>query len=329
MQPMLMITSRHEGIVHINGAFSGEVRPDAPIFRPISAYGAVYIEFSPLKPGILSIARRIALSAGKPVEASFEEMTGLSAIAWPFGITEIELLPEKIYRDFSETRIVAGAGRAIRLLRSGAKARVEIDAAGRTYAYALPDGAEEPTFADSEGLILLSGNAGSKTRYALALLPDASRAVAMLSGQEIAFLGNRRVALAESLGDIAGHIRRTVYALSEDGAREESTEILPNPDRVFQPATPEECAQAAAECAQAGLADECASYFAPGSRMDETANALLSRTAACAPLRFSPPNGKSAIGALKTVCPSLAIASPLYYSAEIVGGAWRITDLRT
>ena len=328
MQPMLMITSRHEGIVHINGAFSGEVRPNAPIFRPISAYGAVYIEFSPLTPGVLSIARRIALSAGKPVEAAFEEMTGLSAIAWPFGVTELEILPEKIYRDFSETRIVSGAGRAIRLLRSGAKARVEIDAAGRTYAYALPDGAGEPVVADSEGLMLLSGSVGSETRYALALTPDASRAIATLTGREIAFLGNRRAAVAESLGDIAGHIRRTVYALSEDGAREESSEILPNPDREFQPATPEECAQAAAECAQSGLAEECAAYFAPGSRMDETAKALLNRTAACAPLRFSPPNGKSAIGALETVCPSLAIASPLYYAAEIVGGGWRITDMR-
>ena len=328
MQPMLMITSRQEGIVHINGAFAGEVRPNAPLFRPVSAYGAVYIEFSPLAPGILSVARRIALSAGKPVEASFEGMTGLSAISWPFGVTEIELLPEKIYRDFSETRIVSGAGRAIRLLRSGAKARVEIDAAGKTYAYALPDGAEEPAVADSEGLFLLSGAAANDSRYALALSADASRALASLSGREIAFLGNRRVALAEALGDIAGHIRRTVYALSEDGAREESAEILPNPEREFQAATPEECALAAAECAQAGLTDESEAYFAPGSAMDESARALLDNTAACAPLRFSPPNGKTAVGALKTVCSSLAVASPLYYSAEIIGGAWMITDMR-
>lgn len=328
MQPIMMITSRQEGIVHINGAFSGEVRPNAPLFRPVSAYGAVYIEFSPLTPGVLSVARRITLSAGKPVEAAFDSMTGLSAISWPFGVTEIELLPEKIYRDFSETRIVSGAGREIRLLRSGEKARVEIDAAGRTYSYSLPDGAEEPAVADSEGLLLLSGSAGPDSRYALALSPDAGSELALLSGREIAFLGNRRVALAEEIGDIAGHIRRTVYAISEEGAREESSEILPNAEREFQAATPEECALAAAECAQAGLTDESKMYFAPGSYIDESALSLLSETAACARLRFSPPDGRTAIGALKTVRPSLAIASPVYYHAEIVAGAWRITDMR-
>ena len=81
MQPMIMLTSAVEGIVSVNGDFWGEARPDAPLFRPVGPYGAIYLEFQPLAPGYLSMARRFAFSAGRPVPASFDGLRGVSAVA--------------------------------------------------------------------------------------------------------------------------------------------------------------------------------------------------------------------------------------------------------
>ena len=99
MHPMLMLSSETDGLIYINGEFSGEIRPDAPVFRPIQAYGAVYLEFKPLQEYMLPLYSRIAFSKGAPVPESIAAARGVYAIQWPFGITEIELSPERIYTD--------------------------------------------------------------------------------------------------------------------------------------------------------------------------------------------------------------------------------------
>ena len=145
MQPMIMLTSAVEGIVSVNGDFWGEARPDAPLFRPVGPYGAIYLEFQPLAPGYLSMARRFAFSAGRPVPASFDGLRGVSAVAWPFGVTELELAPDRVYPAVPEETLLTGAGRALRVRARGEKTVLSIEDAGRPVTVELPVGAKEPT----------------------------------------------------------------------------------------------------------------------------------------------------------------------------------------
>lgn len=326
MLPMLLITCRQEGIVSLNGAFAGEVRPDAPLLRPVNAYGPLYIGFQPLSPGTYSFARRVAFSAGKPVPTAFQGLGNLSAVSWPFGVTEIELTPPRV-EEAPQSEAVGGAAWRMRLIRAGSRARIELDAAGRVYSHSLPEGAQTPTVAESEGQMFLTGATGAGQRYLLALSAGGERELFRATGQDIAFLGGRRVAVAQALGDTAGHVRRTVYRDAGEGYLAETEELLPGPDGPFQPATPQACALAAAEALQLGLAGESDILFTEGAQPSPAALALLMATASCAPLRFSPPDGRSAIAALRAESETLAIAEPLFYTARLQDGAWRLTSL--
>ena len=328
MQPVLMLSSPVEGILSLNGRFLGEIRPDAPLFHPVSAYGAAYLQFSPLADGYLPLARRCVFSAGKPVAASLENAKGLCAIAWPFGITELEITPRRAHPSAPETRRFTSGGIACRFVRAADEAYLEIDAAGKTYRHALPANAREPLLAQGDGCLFVSGDTEDGSRYALALSEDASRTLLSVLGREIAFLGSGRIAAAAEVGDLAGHVRRTVYrADRESGEYAVESEELTLPGE-YRPQTPAECALIAAEAYQLGLDTEAARCFRDGAQPEEECLRLLRRTSACAALRFSPPDGRSAIGALARVHERYAEAVPLYYQSVLENGEWKIGDLR-
>lgn len=328
MQPMIMLTSAVEGIVSVNGDFWGEARPDAPLFRPVGPYGAIYLEFQPLAPGYLSMARRFAFSAGRPVPASFDGLRGVSAVAWPFGVTELELAPDRVYPAVPEETLLTGAGRALRVRARGEKTVLSIEDAGRPLTVELPDGAKEPTLAEGDGLLYVSGAREGGGRFVIALDAETGGERLRALGDEIVFLGGGRIAVAENVGDLAGHMRRTVWRSAGERFEPETPELVANPSGEFRATTPADCARAALECVQLGLDEAAASYFDDGARMDEYARQVALSTGGTAQLRFAPPDGRHAVAAVRPLRSALAEAVPVYYEAVMRDGAWKLTEMK-
>lgn len=325
---LIMFTASVEGVLYLNGHFAGEVRLGAPLFRPVRAYGALFLEFRPLAEGYLPLTRRLAFASGRPVAQSIADAAGVSGVMWPFGVTEIELAPEAYIVSAPETYALNYAGRAYRLIRSGARARLEIDAQSGTQAFDLPDGANPPVFAEADALMYLSGDTDRGERYALALTRDASAVLLNVVGGEIAFLGEGRLAVTHALPGSARRARRTVYAYSDGAYTVEAQEILPPSNGESAPDTPAKLALACVEAAQLGLEAEARGYFVPGAYIDPAALDICAQTVSAALPRFSPPSGENAVCALKLAGDRLLEAIPLYYRAETYSGAWRLTELR-
>ena len=254
-------------------------------------------------------------------------MKELCAVAWPFGITEFEITPERAHPFAPETHIFSSGGFSCRFVRAADNAFLEIDAAGRTYRHILPEDAREPLIAQGDGCLFVSGDAESGERYALALSEDASKLLLSVHASEIAFLGNGRIAAAASVGDLAGHARRTVYRLDRESGEyvSESEELTIKNE--YRPYSPAECAQAACEAFQLGLDAEAARCFLSGAQPEADCLRLLRETSVCAPLRFSPPDGRSAIGAIRHVHGQYAEAVPVYYQSVLENGVWKLSNL--
>ncbi len=327
MQPMIMLTSAVEGIVSVNGSFWGEARPDAPLFRPVGPYGAIYLVFQPLMPGYLSMARRFAFSAGRPVPASFDGLRGVSAIAWPFGVTEVELSPDRVYPAVPEETLLTGSGRTLRLMARGERTTLSLEAAGRPLTIALPEGAQEPTLAEGDGLLYVSGAREGGGRFVIALDAETGKECLRAVGDEIAFLGGGRIAVSEGVGDLAGHLRRTIWRNAGERFEPEAPELISNPSGEFRATTPASCARAALECMQLGLADASIAYFDNGAQMDESARQVALSTGSTAQLRFAPPDGRRAVAAVRPLRPALAEAVPVYYEAVLRNGEWKLTEM--
>lgn len=327
MQPMMMLTCRQAGIVRLNGSFAGETRADEALFRPVCAYGAAILEFVPYSDGFLPMARRIAFSAGKPVKASVSETEGISVISWPFGMTEAELRPSRVCAPDPEIRKISGSGRNMRMFFSEDRAYMEIDAAAKTFSYDLPAGAEMPLVAENDGQTIVSGEIRDGGRYALVLSPEADKLLLSVRGNEIAFLGNRRIAVAEDAGDIAGHVRRTVYFGTGSGYQAEETELLPNPNGTFQPQTPLDCAIMAAEAFMMNRKEEESACFLNGTDMSDSAKEVLSKADSVTALRFPVPDGRPAFAALQREADNFAVAYPVYFTCDMYNGAWKLTGM--
>ncbi len=327
MQPVLMITSAVEGIVYINGAFAGAVRPDAPLFRPVSAYGSAYIEHRPLKRGYLPLAALAAFSAGKPVPASFESADGVRGVIWPHGVTEIELTPEKTVDTPPKTRLSSGAGFTFRYTSFGDSRSIEIETPSGAREYRLPDAANPPALAKQDEKLFISGDAPSGERYLLALNENASEELLRVSAREIVFLGGGRIRVTEDIGGALGCSRSTVYAYASGGYTAETTEISSDAQPQFL--TPVDCALAALECFQLGDENCLNGLFAPEASLSQDTKAALADTTGAVKLRFTPPDGRSAVGALRLINASLAEAVCVYYRAEMFLGAWKLVEFAT
>ena len=48
MQPTLVLSAPHPGMVYIDGRFAGEVSDEHPLLRPVGVQGPVYLEYRPL-----------------------------------------------------------------------------------------------------------------------------------------------------------------------------------------------------------------------------------------------------------------------------------------
>ena len=91
MQPMLAVWARVEGLIYLNGRFAGACAADAPLFFPVAQRGANFIEYRPLARGARSLARRLVLADGRPLEAPQD----VYCVLWPGGALEVELACEE------------------------------------------------------------------------------------------------------------------------------------------------------------------------------------------------------------------------------------------
>jgi len=328
MHPMLLITSPADGLVYLNGVFAGEVRKDAPLFRPISPSGALYLEYRPFPSLHLPSADRIVFANGSPMPVSFQHTENLHAVAWPFGITEIEITPKRIYTGKPNVKTLSGAGHLFKFASGNADCYLETGLHGKMYTHKLPENAKEPYLAEGDGVLFVSGETDDNMRYALVLSPDGKDALLSLVASEISFLPGNRISKTESAGDTAGHIIKTVYEKNEDGYREISREILKNPESEFRAVTPSDAALCTLECMLLGLDAEAKEYLSPAFSADDALPSLVASAASASLLRFTPPDGRTAAALLISENNHMARAVPVYFRAEMLGGEWKISEMK-
>lgn len=328
MHPMIMAVSESEGIIYLNGTYLGEVRPDAPVFRPVPPFGAVCIEMRPFSSMHLSCACRLALSGGSPVPASLYNAGGVHAVAWPFGITEIRLTPQRIYTSAPVVRTLKGTSRVHRYIQSAGFCCLETEYRGRLSVHPLPEYALEPVLAEGEGVLYASGSLHGGGRYALCLSQSGETLLLSVTGEEIRFLPDGKILVRRPLNDLAGHEIQTLYARSDAAFIKEKEEILPNPSGEFQAVTPAECALCALQSMILNLPGELSSYLSDSFSADDGLKNLINGASGASLLHFTPPDGRSAVAILKTVTPSLTEALPVYYTSGLIDGKWKIFDMK-
>lgn len=328
MHPMIMLSSCAEGVVYANGAYLGEIKKDAPILRPISPYGAVSLEFHPFVPMALSTNVRIVFSSGKPVAESLHAESTYHVVSWPFGITEINFEINRVHTSAPLIKTLTCASRTFRFIKTPVSAYIECEFQGRISAHTLPRDALEPVFAEGEGVLYVSGSTEESLRYALVLTYSGEHALLSTSGKEISFLPGGRVRVIKSMRDLAGHESEEIFVKHDASFESEDIRFYQNPSADFHAVTPAECAACLAEAILNGFEDEIDLYLSPACKVDEETIKIIKAASSVHPLRFTPPDGRSAIAVFCSVSSALTEAIPLYYRAEMTDGVWKIIDMK-
>lgn len=325
---MIMLTSQQEGIVYVNGAYLGEIRKDAPVFRPIPPSGAVHLEFKPFHPMSLSSNAKLVFSGGKPLAQSVPDESAVDVVAWPFGITEVAFHENRIHTAAPLIKTLTGAGRIFKYIKTPAAACLETEFQGRISMHALPPGANEPVFAEGEGVLFVSGSTENGMRFALILTQSGEHLLKELSGKEITFLPGGKIRVVRRIGDLAGHETEEIYARNDVAYERESVLVMKNPDIGFRAGTPLECAVCAAETILFHLEEELENYVLPSFRLDDETRSLIQSASCVRPIRFTPPDGRSAIAVLRKITSRLSEGAPVFYKADMADGVWKIIDMK-
>ena len=317
MQPTLAITVPAPGMIFINGRFLGEAAPDAPLIAPVHSFGAVYLEYRPLEPGWLSIARKLVLSAGKPLSDVLAE--DVFAVCWPGGVTEVELAPPQRREDAAEALTLDGLN--CRIVRSE-HSRIELNGLSCPF----PENGQSPELRRSNGCIALMGAAGDG-RYLLTFSPDLTRQTGSLQADRLEFESDSLLKATSLRRDVAGHATLERWQVDASGLRLISSEPVWEDGAPRAPSTPEEAARAAAEAALLGRFDEADSHLSPALRARRPLDLIGELCALCLPMKYSPPTGRPCVGLLHVDSGSCATVIPMYYQAEQTGGRGLLTAL--
>ena len=313
MQPILAITAAHPGLLYINGHFSGEVGEEA-LLRPISARGAVYLEYRPFAEGLGPTAQRMVFSGGLPLEESIEGCELLRTLIWPGGVCEIELLPQRF--------VLPG--------------RSEFHAAGRTFELehrphetllycngrrlcSLPPEISIPEYRPMQGGAALMGSCPDG-RYLLALDHDFSAETGFLCAQRIDIGPGERIRALSTKNDLVGHATMEEWQLTQDGLALISAQAAWANGAPNWPQTPAETARAAVEAMLAGLESECEGYLTPALRSRMPFAEIQSRCDLCVEMKYTPQDARPAVGLLRLKGNSLAVVDPLFFRAVPSGG---------
>lgn len=316
MQPTLVITAPIEGMVSINGRFTGEIRPDVPLLTPVSPFGPVWLEFHPLAAGYLPLARKIVFSGGIPLADSAEKDVFLTL--WPGNISEIELSPEPLPDFRMETCTPSGV--PCRIFR-GRNALLEI---GSTYV-PLPRDAEITCLHRTGDAAALTGTADGG-QFLIALSADLSRQTGFLSADSIDPESPGIFRAMEFFSDTAGRGKLERWRLDASGLTLVSSGMIWENGVPNSPATPEAAALAAVEAALLKRMDEAESYFMPGMELPSLLENIPELGALCLPMKYGQP-ASPAVALLQPESENFARVIPMYYRAAQLGNEWRLTDL--
>lgn len=317
MQPTLIITAPVEGMVSINGRFIGEVRADLPLMVPVAPFGAVYLEFRPLAPGFLPMARRVVMSGGTPMAQGLAD--GLFAVLWPGNISEIELSPEQLPEESPEALMIEDM--PCRIVR-GRTTRLHLGSS----IFELPHGARTPGVRQINGMIALAGSCDGG-QYLLLLSHDGRRQAGFLHADRLEWESPSVLRAVTYAGDVAGHGTLNRWQADESGLTLISTESTWQHGIPRRPDTAEEAALAAVEAALLERFEEAESYFIPGAQPSLPLESIPRSGKICMPMKYALPGSPAAVALLYPEVENLARIRPLYYRAERFHGEWRLAEL--
>lgn len=317
MQPTLVITVPGPGMIYVNGRFLGESSPELPLIAPASPFGAVYLEYRPLEPDRLPMARKIVLSSGSPLP---DILAGdVYAIRWPGGITEIELSVPEASADAAESFMLDGV--SFRLIRSG-RGRIEIGSLSCPF----PADARAPQLHRLPGGVAVTADTCGG-RCVLTLSADLSRQTGFVKADRLTLEPTSAITTITSKGDFAGHAVQERWQAEPAGLRLISSEPVWLDGAPRIPSTPEETAVAAIEAALLGLFDEAEEHLSPALRARHPLDAIPELGSACLPMKYGTPGGRPCVGLLQVETGSCATVLPVYFQAEKNSGRWLLTEL--
>lgn len=317
MQPTLVITAPVPGMVYVNGRFSGEASSELPLFAPVPPFGAVYLEYHPLEPGYLPIARKIVLSSGSPLPDILAE--DVFAIRWPGRITEIELSVPELSTPAVESFVLDGI--SFRIIR-GDRGSIDIG----PLSCAFPADARSPQLHRLPGCIAIAVESGQE-RCLLTLSADLSRQTGFIKADRIDVGPGGAITAITAKGDFAGHAVLEKWQADTAGLRLISSEPtwLDGVPRV--PSTPEETAIAAIQAALHVSPDEAAQYLSPALLALHPLDSVGDLGSACLPMKYSMPDGRLCVGLMQVETGSCASVIPVYYRAQRAGDRFLLTEL--
>ena len=292
VQPVLYVVCEVEGLVYINGRLAGVAGPERPLTAPVSP-GRSYIQYEPLYPGYLGMARPVTVGEGR-----LEAGDGLYALSWPSGLVEVEITPQ----------------------------RAE-PSAPRRDGPALPEYALAPDDERQGRYSMYVGPCRDGGRYAAAT-DENGRIVLEARGDESYFTQTGEMRLFRRENDTVGHARLLTYREAEDGIQLAECENMWAPGAPKWPDSPESTAMAAAEAAIWALWAEADGYLLPEKR--DACRETLKKCAEydCAsPMRVPLPDGRSAVALCRALGERTGEARALYYHAVPGGGSqgpWRL-----
>ena len=310
MQPNLVITAPESGMIYINGHFAGECGENQPLMRPVNPTGAVYIEYHPLTPHLLPMARRIVFSGGFPLVESVEEAEDVRIVCWPGHIAELELLPAE------------SAGAAPLVFEAGGR-NYGIDARrrlilGDRILLQLPEDAEVPRWRLLASGVMLGSCAGGM--YLVTIDPATGENNGFLQAKRIELEDDGRIRALMDRGDTVGHGALESWRLEPEGLRMVSSESIWVNGAPKWPATALETVCAAVEAEMAGLHSEAEGYLSPALRNRSPLKEIAERCHLCAEMKYALPDGRPCAALIRLEGGAMARAEPLYYRVSPSGG---------
>ena len=310
MQPTLVLSAPHPGMVYIDGRFAGEVSDEHPLLRPVGVQGPVYLEYRPLSNACRAMARRLVFSGGAPMAESAAAAENLNIVLWPGGAVEIEFSPRQ---ERGSSLRASLAGHSFLL-----DADMRLCCDGRALAV-LPEGAQLPELRTAEGGAMLTGRCEGGF-YLLTTDGEFQRQTGFLRARNLDFEADGRIRAVATPPDLVGHATLETWRLTPEGLLPVASEPAWAHGAPRWPRTPGETARAAVEAALSGLDAEAEGYLAPALRARAPLRNLRERCDLCVEMKYAPPQARPCVGLLTLEGENLAQVRPLYFRATPSGG---------
>ncbi|MBQ8506098.1 MAG: hypothetical protein IJ466_01505 [Clostridia bacterium] len=304
MQPTLVLTAPHPGIISINGHFAGELSEAQPLIRPVSARGAIYLDYHPLDNSCRPLARRLVFSGGTILPESAEIAENMNIIIWPGNVSEVELAPDPW--DISMQSFSRGGYNFI--LEGGAEPKLRCEG---HFLSSLPEAAEPPEYHDFRNGAALLG-ACRDGMYLLTADRDFRISTGFLRAKSIEIGPDERIRALVPAGDPSGHATREIWQLSPAGLMLVSSEPTWLEGVPKYPQNAEETAISAIEAARCGRMEEAENYLAPNLRSRHPLEKIIESCDLCVELKYRM-DSRPGVGLLRLEGGNFARVSALYF----------------